>query len=336
MERSNIEKLKNAIERADHIVIGAGAGLSLAAGMFYAEERFNRYFSDFAARYGFRDMYSGGFCPYETLEEYWAYWSRYVWINRYAPIPGTVYNELLSLVAGKDYFVLTTNVDHCFQRSGFAKERLFYTQGDYGLFQCSKPCCAQTYDNKDLVRKMVLAQGFSLSAEDELLLSGEDETHMPLGRDFQVLSMRVPSELVPHCPQCGRPLSMNLRADDTFVEDEGWHEARARYESFLRACDASNRCNAKGECGESDEHNADNGLEAKGSCCANGGHVLLLELGVGFNTPVIVKYPFWRMAAQNKNVTYACINQGEAYIPNEIAACSIGINSDIAAVLGKL
>ena len=193
----NIERLKKALAGADKVVIGAGAGLSTSAGFVYSGERFERFFSDFGRRYGFSDMYSGGFYPYKTPEEFWAYWSRYVFVNRYMDAPKPVYEELLALVRGRDYFVITTNVDHCFQRAGFDKKRLFYTQGDYGLFQCSVPCHSETYDNEDAIRAMIAAQ--------------ED--------------MRIPAELIPKCPVCGKPMTMNLRSDDKFVEDEGWHEA---------------------------------------------------------------------------------------------------------------
>lgn len=271
-----MEQLKKALADADAVVIGAGAGLSTSAGFVYSGERFETYFSDFEKKYGFHDMYSGGFYPYDTLEEYWAYWSRYIWLNRYTAAPKSVYADLLTLVKEKDYFVLTTNVDHQFQRAGFEKERLFYTQGDYGLFQCSAPCCQKTYDNEDVVRQMVEQQK----------------------------DMRVPSELVPHCPICGKPMTMNLRCDDTFVEDEGWHRAAERYENFLRT--------------------------------HAGRRILFLELGVGYNTPVIIKYPFWRMTAQNARATYACINQGEVACPQELEGQSICINADIGSVLRQL
>jgi len=139
-----IERLKHELATADSVVIGAGAGLSTSAGFVYSGERFEQYFSDFAEKYGLRDMYSGGFYPYNTQEEFWAYWSRYIFVNRYMDAPKPVYDNLLNLVEGKDYFVITTNVDHCFQKAGFDKKRLFYTQGDYGLFQCSEPCCQET------------------------------------------------------------------------------------------------------------------------------------------------------------------------------------------------
>ena len=285
--KANVTRLKEALTDSDAVVIGAGAGLSTSAGFVYTGERFKTYFSDFAEQYGFGDMYSGGFYPYETLEEHWAYWSRYIMVNRYADIPRPVYADLLRLVAHKDYFVITTNVDHCFQRAGFAKERLYYTQGDYGLFQCSEPCHKKTYDNEETVRKMVASQ--------------------QLAEDFSVTDatkMRVPAELVPHCPVCGKPMSMNLRADDTFVEDEGWYAAAGRYEDFLNA--------------------------------HAGQKILFLELGVGANTPGIIKYPFWQMTAQNPQATYACLNFGEAVSPREIATQSICINGDIGEILGEV
>ena len=244
--------------------------------MTYSGERFERYFSDFAAKYGFSDMYSGGFYPYETPEEYWAYWSRYILINRYQDAPKPVYDDLLKLVRGKDYFVITTNVDHCFQKADFDKKRLFYTQGDYGLFQCSGPCRQETFDNEKLVREMAERQE----------------------------EMRVPAELLPRCPHCGRPMTMNLRCDENFVEDEGWHRAAERYENFLRTRE-----------GES---------------------ILFLELGVGYNTPAIIKYPFWQMTARDPKAVYACVNQGQAAAPRELAAQTICIDADIGDVLRQL
>lgn len=267
------ERLKAALEAADAVVIGAGAGLSASAGFTYTGERFERNFSDFAKSCGFRDMYSGGFYPYSTPEEYWAYWSRCIMVNRYQDPPKPVYQNLLELVQDRDYFVLTTNADHCFQKAGFDKKRLFYTQGDYGLFQCSKPCCQETFDNENVIKAMMEQQ-----------------------RD-----MRIPSSLIPRCPHCGRPLTMNLRVDGRFVEDEGWHIAAGRYSDFLRRHENTS--------------------------------VLFLELGVGCNTPVIIKYPFWKMTAQNPKAVYVCLNSGQAYAPNEISRQSIIINEDIGEVL---
>ena len=272
----NVNRLREALDKADAVVVGAGAGLSTAAGLTYTGDRFRRYFSDFADKYGFRDMYSGGFYPFPSQEEFWAYWSRYIFINRYMDAPKPVYSDLLALVQDKDYFVITTNVDHCFQKAGFDKKRLFYTQGDYGLLQCSGPCCQETFDNEDTIRQMMERQE----------------------------GMRIPSGLVPVCPHCGKPLTMNLRADEKFVEDEGWHRAAQRYENFLRT-----RENQR---------------------------ILFLELGVGYNTPVIIKYPFWRMTAENPKATYVCINYGEASCPKEIAERSIVVNADIGEVVSAL
>lgn len=284
------ERLKSALDRADAVVIGAGAGLSTAAGYTYAGARFEMYFADFAQKYGIRDMYAGGFYPFPTQEEFWAYWSRYIFINRYQDAPKPVYEGLRKLVAGKDYFVVTTNVDHCFQKAGFEKKRLFYTQGDYGLFQCSGPCHFKTYDNEPIIRKMIAAQGYGEKVDGTMAL--------PEGNQAK---MAVPTELLPHCPRCGRPMTMNLRADDTFVEDEGWHAAAERYENFLHT--------------------------------RAGQKVLFLELGVGYSTPGIIKYPFWRMTDRNPNATYACLNYGEAVCPREIERQAICIEGDIGACL---
>lgn len=273
---AEIERLKKEIETADAVVIGAGAGLSTAAGFTYSGERLQKYFGDFVEKYGFRDMYSGGFYPFSTPEELWAYWSRYIYINRYMDVDNGTYKRLYELMKDKDHFVITTNVDHQFQKAGFNKKRLFYTQGDYGLWQCSEPCHQKTYDNEETVRAMFEQQK----------------------------DMRVPSELVPRCPICGKPMSMNLRADDTFVEDEGWHLAAERYEDFLQDHD--------------------------------GQHILFLELGVGMNTPGIIKYTFWKMTYADPNAVYACLNFGEAYVPDEIEKQSICINGDIREVLSEI
>lgn len=269
-------RLRVAINDAEAVVVGAGAGLSTAAGFTYAGERFERLFPDFIGKYGFGDMYSAGFFAFPTPEEQWAFWSRFIWCNRYEDAPKDTYGKLLRLLKDKDYFVITTNVDHQFQKAGFPKDRLFYTQGDYGLWQCSVPCHNKTYDNYETVKRMVEEQR----------------------------NMRVPSELVPYCPICGKPMSMNLRADDTFVEDEGWHAAAERYSAFLRAKSLK--------------------------------RTLFLELGVGGNTPVIIKYPFWQMTAANPLATYACVNLGEASVHPQIAARSILLDGNANEVLADL
>ena len=292
-----IEKLKDALASADCILIGAGAGLSAAAGYDYAGTRFLKYFSDFHERFGIEDIYSGGFYPFPTREMFWAWWSRSIWINRYAPMPASdVYPNLLHLVEERDYFVLTTNVDHAFQRAGFDKVRLFYTQGDFGLFQSSRPAGAsagKTYDNKESVRAMLTAQGFAF-AEDGTLLPPENGAP----------AMTIPSDLIPYCPDDGAEMATNLRADASFVEDAGWHAAAGRYTDYLAQTE--------------------------------GRRTLLIELGVGMNTPGIIKYPFWRMTAERADVTFVSINKGMAYVPDAIAARSIVIDGDIAEVLREI
>lgn len=272
----HIDRLKKVLDDCDAVVIGAGAGLSSAAGFTYSGERFDKYFSDFKAKYGFDDMYYGGFYPYRTQEEFWAYWSRYIYINRYMDMPSDLYYKLYDLVKDKDYFVITTNVDHCFQRAGFDKKRLFYTQGDYGLFQCSEPCCQETFDNEEIIKAMYEQQK----------------------------DMKIPSNLIPKCPHCGKPLTTNLRCDDKFVQDNGWYKANERYSDFIRRHKDLN--------------------------------VLYLEIGVGYNTPVIIKYPFWQMTAQNLKSIYACINKGDADCPEELEHQSICIDADIAEVINHI
>ncbi|MGN1024040.1 MAG: Sir2 silent information regulator family NAD-dependent deacetylase, partial [Lachnospiraceae bacterium] len=221
-----IAALKKELEEADAVLIGAGAGLSTSAGFTYSGARFAQYFRDFEEKYGYHDMYSLGFYPYDSMEEFWGYWCRYIWINRYMPIPSRVYEDLLELVKDKDYFVLTTNVDHCFQKSGFDKKRLFYTQGDYGLFQSSSPSGAakdKTYDNYEIIRKMILSEGYQIGKKGELIVPENTK-----------IQMRVPSDLVPVCPDDGNWMTTNLRCDDTFVQDDGWYAAQSRYHDFLR------------------------------------------------------------------------------------------------------
>ena len=273
---NEIKKLQEAIHTADAILIGAGAGLSTAAGLAYSGERFHRLFGDFEKKYGITDMYTGGFFPFPTEEERWAWWSRHIWYNRYTDAPKPVYQQLLSIVKDKDYFVLTTNVDHQFQRAGFDKNRLFYTQGDYGLLQCTKPCCQKTWDNEEQVREMVEKQK----------------------------DMRIPTELIPRCPNCGRLMTTNLRADDKFVEDEGWYEAAKRYDEFTKK--------------------------------VQGQKLLLLELGVGMNTPGIIKIPFLKMAMNDDKITYACIGLDDVWIPDETKDRSIGISADISDVISQI
>ncbi|MCH4038965.1 MAG: Sir2 silent information regulator family NAD-dependent deacetylase [Lachnospiraceae bacterium] len=291
-----ISVLQEQLTNADAVVIGAGSGLSTAAGYTYSGERFEKYFADFERKYGFRDMYSGGFYPYQTMEEFWGYWCRNIWINRYAPIPSDLYGRLLALIKDKDYFVLTTNVDHCFQRSGFDKKRLFYTQGDYGLFQSSSPdkeAKKRTYDNYEVIRKMILSEGYQIEKNGKLIVPKDTKVRMT-----------VPSDLVPVCPDDGKLMTTNLRCDDSFVEDEGWHQAAERYQEFLRRHERL--------------------------------RVLYLELGVGMNTPVIIKFPFWEYTKKNPNAFYACVNLGEAGCSREIVKRSVCIDKGIGEVLNML
>jgi len=268
--------LRQALEQADAVVIGAGAGLSVSAGFTYSGERFERHFADFIAKYRLPDMYTAGFYPFPTPEEKWAYWSRHIWFNRYVPAPKPVYDDLLKLVRDRDYFVLTTNVDHQFQKAGFDKKRLFYTQGDYGLFQCAEPCHQVTYDNEEPVKRMLAEQR----------------------------NLRVPTALVPRCPVCGGPMTMNLRADDSFVEDAGWHAAQGRYHAFLNAHDR--------------------------------GRVVYLELGVGCNTPGIIKLPFWQRVAENPEARLFSVNVRRGDVPQELASQAVCITDDIARLLASL
>jgi len=288
-----VRKLKEKIQNVEAIVLGAGSGLSTAAGLTYSGERFQKYFFDFAKKYPIRDIYSGGFFPFESPEEFWAWWSRSIYFNRYIDAPSDVYGNLKKIVEGKDYFVLTTNVDHQFQRAGFEKKRLFYTQGDYGLFQSSRPTVAKTYDNQEIVEKMLEAQGFVRDNEGIFQLS-EDK----------LLKMSIPTELIPICPDDGLPMTMNLRTDESFVEDAGWKMAAKRYQDFLHS--------------------------------HKGKHVLYWELGVGMNTPVIIKFPFWQYTEENPNAYYACLNLGEAGCSREISERSICLNADIGQVLRDL
>lgn len=289
-KEEQVRRLKDTFSSCPVILIGAGAGLSTSAGLTYSGERFQRYFSDFAEQFGIRDMYTGGFYPFPDEETRWAWWARHIYFNRYIKAPKPVYNRLLKLMRDKDYFVLTTNVDHQFQLAGFDKQRLFYTQGDYGLFQSVDPKNRKTYDNEAWVMRAMAAQGFVMDERGmyDLPQSGK-------------LKMRIPADLIPICPDDGSSVTTNLRADDSFVEDAGWHAAAERYTRFVEAHEK--------------------------------GPILYLELGVGANTPVIIKFPFWRMTMANSEAVYACLNYGEAYCPKQIERQSICVQDDIGAVL---
>lgn len=290
---NGIEKLRTAINEADAVIIGAGAGISTSAGFTYSGERFDKYFFDFAKRFGIRDMYSGGFYPFPDDETRWAWWARHIYYNRYIDTPKPVYEDLLNLVKDKDYFVITTNVDHRFQVAGFDKKRLFYTQGDYGLFQTVDGRNRKTYDNEEWVMQAMEAQGFVRDENGVFQVPADGE-----------LKMQIPTGLIPKCPDDGSDMAMNLRADDTFVQDDGWYAASDRYSEYLRRHKKMK--------------------------------VLFLDVGTGFNTPIIFKVPFWQMTEEWPDATYACLNYGEAFAPDEIKKKSICINGDIGEILSKL
>ena len=271
-----IQKLKEEIENSEYILIGAGAGLSTSAGFLYDGKRFEDNFKDYIKKYGFTDMYSAGFYNFPTLEEYWAYFSLYVYINRYDIEENETYLNLYNIVKNKNYFVITTNVDGRFADSKFDKDKIFAVQGDFSLFQCSKPCRQETFYNEKYIREMIKYKK----------------------------EMKIPTELIPKCPYCGRNMSMNLRVDSTFVQDKNWDKQKSKYENFLKN--------------------------------SNNSKILFLELGVGFNTPSIIKYNFWRMTLNNKKSVYASINLGECYSASDIEERSICIDADISEVLKKL
>lgn len=283
---AEIRDLAEALGKAEAVVVGAGAGLSTSAGLTYSGERFDKYFFDFRDRFGIQDMYSGGFYPFPEENIKWAWWARHIYFNRYVDAPVPVYKELLKVLEGKDFFVITTNVDHQFQRAGFPKERLFYTQGDYGLFQSVYPVIKQTFDNENWVMMAMEAQGFV-----------KDENGVFQVPENGKIQLRLSDQLIPRCPADGGPVAMNLRADDTFVEDRGWHLAAERYKAFLQNCDDKKK--------------------------------LFLELGVGGNTPVIIKYPFWQMTYKDPEAVYATVNKGQAFAPEEIRDRSICADMDI-------
>lgn len=268
-----LNKIAEKIKNSEAIIIGIGAGMSTSAGLSYSGERFMKYFSDFHNKYGINDMYSGGFYPFETSEEYWAWWSRHVFYNRYDVGAGQAYKDLLDIVKDRNYFVITTNVDHQLQKAGFDKKKLYYTQGDYGLFQCSVPCHDKTYGNEEIIRKMIRKQE----------------------------NTKIPTSLIPHCPICDKEMTMNLRKDEKFVQDEGWYKANKNYAEFLKKYKDKK--------------------------------TVFLELGIGNNTPGIIKYPFWQMTYQNKNADYITVNLNDIAYPEPIKNQTVFIEDDISKVL---
>lgn len=285
-----IHELQNLINNADKIVIGAGSGLSSSVGLTYDGTRFDKYFFDFKQKYGIQDMYSGGFYSFPMQEEFWTFWSRVIWINRYMSAPKKTYQKLMSLIGDRDYFVITTNVDHQFQKNGFDKNRLFYTQGDYGLFEKIDSNDQQTYDNYSFIKRMILAQGFRISKNNELIVPVDG------------IKMKIPEELIPKIDNLA--VRLNLRIDDNFVQGKGWYKAANRYQTFLSNIDSK--------------------------------RVLYLELGVGMNTPAIIKYPFWELTIKNNWANYVSISQGKIYIPEQAVDRSLAIKADIDDVFNRL
>ncbi len=267
------------LKEAEVVLIGAGAGASAAAGLAYSGERFTSNFGEFIEKYGSRymtDMYTAGFYPFPTQEAKWGYWSMHSMINRFLPPAMPLYRQLYEMVKEKDYFVLTTNVDHQFQKAGFAADRIFATQGDYGNIQCEKGCHPKIYDAEELFYQMHQARQDCL----------------------------VPSYMVPKCPVCGGNMTMHLRSDQYFVEDENWYKAAGKYKDFLKK------------------------LENKKS--------VLLELGVGFNTPTIIRFPFEKMVLENKALSLIRFNKDESFVPEDLGSRAVGIGGDMAQVISEL
>lgn len=248
--KTPLQKAESAIAEADAVLIGAGAGLSTAAGINYSGPEFKKAFADMIARYGFTDLYTSSFYPFQSEEEKWAYWSRHIDYARFLPEGKPLYKHLLELVQGKEYFVITTNVDGQFAKAGFDPDKVFEVQGDYGLMQCATACHLKRYSNESIVKQMIAEQK----------------------------DCRISSSLVPRCPVCGGPMEINVRKDRYFVEDERWHRQAERYYAFLEKMLGKRK-------------------------------LALIEYGVGFNTPTIIRFPFERMAATYPDVTLIRINK---------------------------
>ncbi len=271
-----IQEAAKAITDADYILIGAGAGLSAAAGLTYGGKRFTDLFPEFIEKYGVTDMYSACFYPFPSEEARWGYWSKHVYVNRIQPQALPLYQKVKELVRNKNYFVLTTNADHQFYKAGFGDNHIFATQGDYGLIQCKRGCHAKTYDDIEMMNQMHQAR-----------------------RDC-----KIPSYMIPRCPVCGGPMEMNLRCDQYFVEAAAWHEAERRFGEFVDVCQDKK--------------------------------TVLLELGIGFNTPTIVRFPFEKLAGNHSNMTLVRLNLDEAIVPESLGKRAIGINADIQKSIGDI
>jgi len=272
-----INRAAEYINEAEVVLIGAGSGLSAAAGLTYSGERFQENFKEFIKKYGVKDMYSAGFYPFPSEEERWGYWSKHVDMNRITPPALPLFQKLFGLVKAKIYFVITTNVDHQFHKAGFDETKIFATQGDYGYIQCARACHKKTYN--------------ALKLFDQMNRIRKD--------------CKVPSYIVPKCPVCGGSMAMHLRCDQYFVEDESWHKSADAYGKFLSA-------HLKGK------------------------KVVLLELGVGFNTPTIIRFPFEKMIHDYCNLTMIRLNLDEAFVPESFEKRIVGINDDIVKSLSSI
>ena len=273
---SRILQAKQAIKQADYIIIGAGSGLSTAAGLLYSGEKFEKNFKEFIEKYHFDNLYSASFYEFKTQEEKWAFFAKMIKLNRYIEKPLKLYQELYEIVKKKKYFVLSTNVDGQFYNSGFDKDKVFEVQGDYSYLQCENACHNKLYNNKELVEKW--------------LRNTKD--------------CKIPSDLVMKCPVCGGNMDMNLRKDANFVQDEKWYRQSERYEKFVSK--------------------------------SKGKNVLLLEIGVGFNTPRIIRFPFEQMTANSKKTTLIRINKDYPKPMLEIKNKTISFDEGINKIIEDL
>lgn len=276
MNIENYSKIKELIKNADAILIGAGAGLSSSAGIDYSKYSFSKNFPELVKAYGMTDMYTSSFYDFDSEEERWSYWAKHINYSFIAPPPLKTYKELYELVKNKNYFVITTNVDGQFEKSGFDKTRVFEVQGSYGKMQCSVGCHNRVYDNTKLVKKM-------LECKDNL---------------------KIDKELIPKCPVCGKNMEINIRKDSFFIEDDNWHYLNDNYEKFIK-----------------------NNIDKK---------MILIELGVGFNTPGIIRYPFDQLAYKYDNVTLIRINNKYPEILLKSKGKSISIAEDCTEAIKML
>ncbi|WP_404900444.1 Sir2 silent information regulator family NAD-dependent deacetylase [Priestia filamentosa] len=274
--KARIEKAKKEIEDTEFILIGGGAGLSAAAGITYGGKRFTDNFSAFIKKYGLTDMYSSGFYPYKTQEERWAYWAKHIYVNRFEPGPTILYKDLYQLVKDRTYFVITTNVDSQFEKSGFPVDKIFEVQGNYGYLQCAQGCHDKLYYNESLVREMIK----------------------------KTVDCQIPSELVPICPVCGGNMDPNLRINQYFVQDEKWYKQNKLYNEFLKQ--------------------------------SEGKRNVYIELGVGFNTPGIIRYPFEQMTYHNEKATLIRLNKENSTGMKENADKTVTFNEDIKEVVSEI